>query len=195
MSECARISENLEIDCDAPLKGGTEDLGWLINWDDYKAATITRNISNPRIIEDIVLPSGGFAYRVEGQNNSILPKSSFVKARFTGQFRHEVNFYVFKIDPETKDQLTKAGNGRFVFIAENKHRTSTGNTSFEVYGGGSGLVVPDGGIARDSGDADTQGAYNIILSSADGSLESFLPESIFDTDYATSLAIIESLEV
>src|SRR5690349_17931143 len=116
MSECAKISADLEIDCDDQLKGGTEDQGWIINWDDYKLATITRDVDNPRIIEDIVLPSGAFAYKVEGQNNSVLPKSSFVKGKYVGQFKHEVNFIVFKIDPATKKELTAASNGRFVFV-------------------------------------------------------------------------------
>lgn len=195
MAECARISADLEIDCTNKIKRGTKDLGWIVNYDDWSDATISRNITNPRIIEDIVLPSGAFAYRVEGQNNSILPKVNSVKSRFVNEFNHEVNFYVFKIDPATKLELEKSSDGRFVFIAENKFKTSVGNTSFEVYGGGSGLVVPDGGIERDPASADTAGAYNVILRSSEDSLESGLTETIFNTDYNTSKAIVESLEV
>jgi hypothetical protein len=194
MAECARISADLEVDCNNQLKGGTKDLGWIVNYDDWSDAVITRNVTNPRIIEDIVLPSGAFAYKVEGQNNSILPKSNNVKSRFLNQWNHEVNFYVFKIDPATKLEIEKAGNGRFVFVAENKFRSTTGNTSFEVYGGGSGLVIPDGGAERDPGNAETQGAYNIILRSSEDSLESNPPETIFITDYLTSKAVITALE-
>lgn len=195
MAECAQISADLEIDCDNVLTPGAEDLAWVINRDDWKDATITRNVTNPQIIEDIVLPSGAVAYRIEGQNNSILPKYNSVKGRYVNLYNHEFNFKVFKIDPATKLQLEKLGNGRVVVIFENKFRTTTGNTSFEVLGSASGLIVPDGGILRDPGDSETTGAYDVTLKSEETQgLEPHLPATIFITDYTTSKAVITDLE-
>lgn len=192
MAECAKISEDLEFDCDNVLQPGTEDEAVLINKDDWDEASKTTNMTNAQIIEDIVFASGARGYLLEGINNSILPKSNYIKGRFSGLFNHEVNYYVFSLSSTTKQQLEKKKDGKFVLVVRNKFKGS--DSTFEIYGKDSGLIVPDGGIVRDPGDSETSGAYNIILRSDENSgLEPHLPATLFNTDYATTLAIFNGL--
>lgn len=195
MPECANITENLELDCDKPLQGGTRDKMVLMNYDDWINAVITPNVTNSNVYESIVLASGTIGYKVEGQNNSNTPKPTFKRGKYTGAFDHEVKFLVFTIDPATKVQIEKMAKGRLVAIVENNHKGTAGESSFEVYGAGAGLIVPDGGITRDPVSTDDQGAYQVTLKSSEVSLEAKLPASIFLTDYATSKAIFDSLYV
>jgi len=191
MAECARISQNITVNCDAPIQGGTRDNLILINYDDWIDAAITVNVTNSQIIEDIVLPSGATGYQIEGINNSILPKQAFIKGRFLGSFEHEVNFKCFSLNPTIKSELVKLSKGRVVAIVENNYKGDDGEAAFEVYGLDSGLVLEL--LERDPANADTQGAYDVTVKSSEQSRESHLPATIFLTDYTTSKAIVDGL--
>lgn len=192
MSECAKISADITVNCDKPIQAGTRDKMWVMNFEDWQAATITPNGTNPQIYEGISLPSGAVAYVVEGINNSILPKNAYVKGPYLGSFDHEVNFKAFSLNPTVKDELEKATKGRLVCIVENNYKGDDGEAAFEVYGPDCGLIVES--LERDPSSADTQGAYDIVLKSSEKAREAHLPATIFLTDYPTSKAIVEGLE-
>ena len=195
MAECAKLNANITVDCDKPLQAGTRDNMVLINYDDWLDAVLTLNVTNEQIIEGIALASGITGYKVEGQNNSNIPKPAFVRGRYSGAFDHEVKFVAFDISPTAKAQLEKLCKGRVVAIVENAFKGTGGETSFEVYGADAGLIVPDGGLTRDPSSADTQGAYEMTLKSSELSREAHLPATIYKTDYTTRKAIFDSLYV
>lgn len=106
-SICGKISAGLTIDCDSPLQAGAEDQLILINRDDWLDAAVTYNVTNPQIIEAVVLASGVTAYSYQGKNNSIAPKYEFIKQTYAEVYNHEINFKVFNVDPVAKEQLEK----------------------------------------------------------------------------------------
>lgn len=189
--ECNKITSEILVNCTYPVEGGVKDNVYLINYEDWRDANITRNTSNKQIIEGIALPSGAFAYKMEGLNNSPAPKQSMVKGAFFNSFSHEVNYKVFSLNPTVKKQLGLKSKGRFVVIVENNYKGDAGEAAFEVYGDSSGLICE--AIERDPNSADTQGVYDITLKTSEKAREAHLPSSIYLTDYATSLAIVESL--
>lgn len=81
--------------------------------------------------------------------------------------------------------------GRFIAIVENNYTGEDGNGSFELYGKIQGLEISE--LTRSSSDADTQGAYVITLTSPADQKEPALPASIFDTSYAVTKAMVDSL--
>lgn len=188
---CGKITKNESPLCDTPLQGGSEDKIVLFNWDEWKEFTISRNVDNPQVIEDIVMGSGVTGYLMEGKNNSVLPKTTYIKQRFSEVFDHELNYKIFTIDGETKSELEKKVKGRFVAVVENKFKGTDGDSAFEIYGADAGLVVT--ALTRDPNSSDTQGAFDIILKTDEFSKEPHLPSSLFDTDYNTSKAVFDSL--
>lgn len=112
-----------------------------------------------------------------------------------GPFRrwsHEVDFLAFNVLAADKKQIEKLKNGDIVAIVYNKFKGVSGNGAFEVYGFDAGLRVDT--AERDVSNADTQGAFSIKLMSDQAvGLEPFLPKTLFITDYATSLAVVEGL--
>lgn len=188
---CAKISENISVNCDKPIEGGVKDNIWIINYEDWEDAAITKNALNSQIIEDIVLPSGGFAYKMEGINNSPAPKQSMVKGAFINSFSHEINYKLFSLNPTVKEQLELKSKSRVVVIVENNYKGDNGEAAYEVYGAGSGLVCE--AIERDPNSNDTQGAYDVTLKTSEKSREAHLPATIFITNYATTKALVESL--
>lgn len=193
MAECAVITQNVTLDCDNPIAPGTRDRMVLINFDDWAAAVIGVNGTNAQIVESITFASGGTGYLLEGQNNSNEPKPNYVKGRYSGAFVHELKYKVFANNATVKQELEKLAKGRVVAIVENNYRGAAGESSYEIYGGDSGMIVPDGGITRDPVSTDTNGAWEVSLQSSEFARETHLPKTLFITDYATTKAVFDSL--
>jgi hypothetical protein len=162
---------------------------YLVNFADI--ATIVEDIANPNLIESFTLAAGAFLYRFEGKNNSIDPKSTLVKARYSNTFNHECIFKVFDNASDIKQQLEYMTNTKVVAIVENNYKGSTGEVPFEIYGLRSGLEITV--MERIVNDQETQGAYNITLSSSEQIKEPYLPATLFDTSYAVTKAFLEDL--
>lgn len=190
-SVCGKISAGLTIDCDNPLQAGAEDQLILINRDDWLDAAITYNVTNPQIIEAVVLASGILAYSYQGKNNSIGPKYEFIKQTFAEVYNHEVNFKVFNVDAPAKLQLEKMAKGSLVAIVQNKFKGTDGDAAYEVYGADAGLIVSQN--IRDIINQENQGAFDVIIKSDEASLEPHMPKTFFITDLATTKAAVEGL--
>jgi hypothetical protein len=187
---CGLINSGITADCTNPLQAGTEDTLVLLNR--TQIASLTKNGTNPQIIEDIIMESAALGYVFEGLNNSITPKSMMVKGRYFRNWSHEVNFIAFDVSPDAKAVIEDAKDGDFVAIVYNKYRGLAGNSAFEIYGLYAGLKAET--IERDVNNAETQGAFNILLKTDnDRGLEPFQPQTLYITDYATSLAVVEGL--
>lgn len=191
MTICAKISANLQINCEYPLMGGVKDTLILINYDDIEG--VTRNALNKNIIEGITLVSETHAYLFEGKNNSIEGESKLIKTRYSDNYEHQITCKVFLNDPVAKAQLEKIVLGKVVAIVYNNHINDTGDTAFEIYGLGLGLVGSE--LTRIAGDPETQGAWNLVLKTPEQVKESSTPTTFFLTDYATTKTLVEELLV
>lgn len=191
MSTCATLSGNILFDCDYPMVAGVNDNLLLLNKETWDNAVVTRNGVNPQIVEGIVLPTGEVAYKIEGKNNSVEPTQKLVKQKYSEVFDHEITFKAFKSDAATKKQLENLARGRVVAIVLNNHKGNAGAGAYELYGNDAGLEVQE--LERLLNDADTQGAYNIILRTPEVSKEAHLPATIFLTSFAATKAIVDGL--
>jgi hypothetical protein len=186
---CAEIAAGITLDCDYPLVGGVKDDLYLFNYSHLNS--VTRNSTNPQIIEAITLTSGKKVYKFEGKNNSVEPRAALVKQRYADAYEHQVDFLVFSLVPASKAIIEDLVKGRVIAICENRHREVSGKTSFEIYGLNAGLEVSE--LERVANDSDTQGAYKLVLKTSEYSREPALPNTLFKTDYATSKALITAL--
>lgn len=187
---CGDINAGIAANCANPLQAGTEDTLVLLNR--RQIASLTKNGTNPQIIEDIIMESAALGYVFEGLNNSIAPKSSMVKGRYFKHWSHEVDFIAFDVSPASKAVVESMKDGDLVAIIYNKYKGLTGNSAFEIYGLYAGLKSET--IERDINNAETQGAFHILLKTdEERGLEPYQPQTLFITDYATSLAVIEGL--
>jgi hypothetical protein len=192
-NNCGRISANILLNCDYPIVGGVEDRLILINKADWDNATLVRDGSNPQIIESIALETSParYAYEVEGKNNSIDVKSTLVKARYSEGYSHEIIYRVFNISPAIKEQIEAKAKGRLVAITQNNFKGATGNAAFEIHGMDIGLELVE--AESNKSDAETQGAYVLTLRTPENFKESHLPATLFDTDFATTKAVVDGL--
>jgi hypothetical protein len=188
---CGRITASIAFDCANPPSGGANDRLILMNFDDWGDCTIGYNVSNTLIIESIAPASGAVAYSFEGHNNSVEPRSALVKGKYVDGYDHEVRFKIFNNSPDIKAQLNKLGNSKVVAIIQNNHKGDDGDAAFEVYGSETGLNLQE--LERIIADAELQGAYNLLIRNDEVSRPGTLPQTIFNTDFATSKAIVDGL--
>lgn len=184
---CGSISSSIAFNCELPMQSGTRDKAWIINLDDID--TITYN-TNKMVVEDITLKDLKTAYFIDGQNNSIMPKCSLVKLAFTDMYDHIVKMLGFDISPAVKSNIEGMKNGRYVIITENVFRGTAGNSAFEVYGLNVGLEITI--LEKDPNNQDTQGAFDFTFGT-NKNKEPKMVRTFFDTDYATTKALIEGL--
>lgn len=189
-SVCGVITAAILKDCTNPLIGGTDTTIYVANY--AEIASVTRNGSNPQIIEAFTMVSGKKFYKYEGQNNSVEPEQHLVKQKYARVYEHLIKFKIFNATPTTKAQLELAAVGRLVAIVENNWRNgTTGNGAFEVYGLDVGLEVEN--LDRMLADADTQGAFDITLKTPEAAKEGHLPATLFITSYSATQAVIAAL--
>lgn len=192
MATCDKISDDILKDCDNPPAGGANDRLILFNFDDIDG-NVTYDGTNPIIVTNITLASGVRGYVYEGQNNSNEPRSALVKGRYVDSYDHEVRFKVFDNSPDAKEQIQKLGKGKVVALVQNNRKGSSGNSAFEIYGLETGLELQE--LERALANADTQGAYDLLIRNDEVSRPATLPHSLWDTSFATTLALVNSLIV
>lgn len=186
---CGEIATGIGADCANKLFGGVNDRLILMNFNDIDG--FTRNLTNTQIIEAIILASGKTGLVFQGKNNSTEPDSALVKQRFSNVYDHGINFKAFEVDADAKKELEAMADGLVVALVQNKFRGDDGDAEFELYGIDTGLEVQE--LTRAQLDADTQGAYDIVLRTSEQSKEAHLPATFFLTDRSTTVALVEAL--
>jgi len=187
---CGAISAGVTLNCNDPLAGGVVATFWIANKDDI--ASITYDNTNPMLANDITMVATKKFYKFEGQLQSTEPTFAMIKGTYVNQFEHSVKFLVFKIDPTTKLQIQNMKDGNFVCIIQNNYVGATGNSKYELYGAGAGLKAEV--IERNPSDTDNLGAFSIELKTQEYARESKPPVTLFDTDLATTDALVNGLD-
>lgn len=186
---CPGIAADVFLDCTKPMSAGVKDsFLYLFNYADLDS--ITPSLTNPNLITDLTLALTAKIYRFEGKNNSIEPRSALNKQRFAEVWDHELIFKIFDNTETIKENLDYLKSAKVIAIVENNYAGTDSATSFEIYGLRAGLELTV--AERIVNDQETQGAYNLTLASGEFAKEPYLPATLWDTDYATTKAIITS---
>jgi hypothetical protein len=188
---CAGLTANVLNNCENPITGGANDRIWLVNKADI--ASTTPDPLNPYLITGFTINSGAFLYVYEGQNNSVDLRAALVRQRYTTVYDHEVIFKVFDNTPEVKQQLAYLGQGVVVAIVEKNFKASDGLGAFEMYGLDAGLIL--NANESNASDADTQGAWNLTISTSEQAKEPGPPKTLLiSSTYAATKAALEALQ-
>ncbi len=187
-SICGTIAAGHSPNCSYPLTAGNNERLILYNFEDV--ASLTKNATNALIVEEIVMVATKTGFEFNGQNYSNEPKYRMRKGAYVNTYEHEVAFLVFGYDGAVKKTLEAMAKGKLIALVENNFRGSDGGHAFELFGAGSGLYVES--MERDSNDADNNGAFKIVLKTGERGGEASLPFAVFDTDYATTKAMIDA---
>ena len=189
MATCAGITVGAAFDCENPLQPGVRQRLLIGNLSDI--ASITRG-GTPNVILDITMKSTKAMFAFEGVKQSITAQSELVVQTLSNAYNHQVGLSVFEVDSVQKLNLQGMMATAQFAIVENSKDDSLGDSVFEVFGINRGMEGSE--LLRINADTDTSGAYVITLVTPDeGGKETTLPESFWDTDLATTEALVEAL--
>lgn len=174
-------------DCNNPVIGGTEAVVYLFNRSDIVA--YVRDTTNPQIITDITLATDATGYKYEGYNTSVKPKSNFIKKDYSARYDHMVDFVIFAKGSAVKAEIEKLGTNRVVAVIENIHKT--GDSAFEIFGTDLGLELTT--LKSDPNDANSEGAYEVNLTSPGNFKEPHMPATLYKTSYITTKTALLAL--
>lgn len=185
----ADIAANIAKDCSNPLVNGFTGRGVLINLSD--APTLTKSLTNPRIITAITL---GVGVKVAVVDNAAFSQP-FVGT--TVQSTDENGMVQYTKTAVVNIPLRGAGVAKtiveplhssalgFLLILEKKDKNGDG--SYVVIGSEQGLKANADGIVRN--EYENGGCVVATMST----VENFFEVTLFDTDYATTKAAFEAL--
>ena len=186
---CDNILQSIALDCDNPLVGGVNDR--LILFKLANIATVTYDNSNPLLVTGITLETLSPvepAISIEGKYYSNDVKGALVKNDYSKNFDHEVLFRVFTNSSDVKLAIQYLVDEKVVAIVQNNFKAT--DSKYEIYGLGNGLEIEE--LTWDKSDTATNGAYIIRLLTGKYK-EKYLPATLFDTDEATTDALVDAL--
>lgn len=190
---CTGIFQGQTISCQDPLVTGLRQRLLLANLEDVEQFTKDLTPGSENVITGIVMKPGTSFFEFEGVKQSISCQSDIVNGSVSVGYDHTVNLSIFEVDNVARQNMQAMAYKPQVAILEaSSPDTSLGNGIFQVYGQNRGLEVLTN--TRIDADQDTGGAYVIQLKTSDeGGKEPTLPEVLYNTDYPTSLAIVDAL--
>lgn len=159
-----KLAQDIAGLCESPQIAGLKNIGYIINYDDIDWDTLTKNESNPNIIETLLLQSGKRAYKVIVPGNT--PFTGTQAALATGTYRNKftktASIVVLNSGPDvSKNIIDQLANGRFVFIFENKYQGEDKKNTFEIYGLEQGLSATE--MTNEKYSEDTDGGWAVTL--------------------------------
>jgi len=189
MAKCTGITIDSDYDCADPLKAKVSEALYIGNLADIE--TITYDVTNPTLITNIVMKSTKQMYTFQGVRSTTKPQVDLVASEVNVGFSHQCDFSVFEVDAAQKENLQAMSTVSQFLIYQNPKDSSLGDAVWEVMGINSGLEMAT--LTRMPADGASGGAYTCQLKTPEAASETELPNSFFDTDIATTEAIIQIL--
>jgi len=182
---CHLLDRGSSFDCEVPT-AGTEARLILINYDDV----LKIYWSDDKVITSIVLKVVKVAYEFFGFNQDVKKSEGVVKTNLKNRFTHSVDFVVYEVTQQQKNNLRKMAKGRFMAIVELSGKT---DYSLELLGREVGLKMSSGQIKSAH---ESSGVYTISLATPDNGIEfeRGLPQ-VIGSSYNNGIEIIDDILV
>jgi len=185
MPTCALVTsgQTIPAGCVVPARGVSPDV-ILINFDDYS----DDYSSTTNLIETITAANPGFTW--EGLKTSTKPVATKKEGTYEDSFELAIQMVSFSVTAAIRKQL-QAGI-KVVAILKHNEKGSTGATKWNVWGRDTGLYIRE--LVWDLNSPDT-GGITFTLKTLDDQPAVRLPVTVFDTDEATTDAMVAGLLV
>lgn len=188
MADCLeKLRQDIIADCSVQGSGGNEIKAWLLNLGEFN---LTYDVTNESLITGIVAADVGIeAYTLTTSRKGInTGHDRVIEVGRADRFTHYANFNAYAMKAADVEAIDKMGN--FMIIVESRDKTDDGDGVFKAYGVKYGLF-PTSDTQRAN---DANGSRPLDFTSQDGDTEAWSSYTVLDTDYATTKALLESLE-
>ena len=193
MANCSGIFQSQTISCDDPLVAGVVQRLFVANLEDIATKTYSAVAGEENVITAITMKSGKAFFELAGVNQTISAQTDIVRGTLATSYKHTVGVSVFEVDNVSVLNVQAMAYKPQVAIVLGVDDSSLGNGAFQMFGVSAGMDVAAN--TRINGDTDTGAAWVLSLETPEsGRTEPTLPELVWSTNYATTLALVEALK-
>lgn len=180
------ITADILYDCDNAPIGGLETDVLLFNVADIDVDAITFDAGNSDIVTNFQLLSGKTGFLLQGVKQINSASSELVKKEFSSdKHKHVFNGVVLNVSAANKQQINIMSEGsKYVAIIDRKWKGDSNADAFLILGLESGLEL----LTATWNSNENDGVLQFSLESTEGFEEPRLPNTLLETDYATTLA-------
>ena len=184
------ITADILYDCDNSPVGGLETDVVLVNVADIDVAALTFDAANGDIVTNFQLLSGKTGFLLQGIKQINSASSELVKKEFSSdKHTHTFNGVVLNVSAANKLQVNSMTEGaKYVAVINRKWKGASNLESFLILGLESGLELLT--AAWNSNEND--GVLQFSLASTENFEEPKLPNTLLETDYATTLTAFQA---
>ena len=184
------ITADILYDCDNSPLGGLETDVLLFNVEDIDISALTVDATNGDIVTNFQLLAGKTGFLLQGvkQINSV--SSELVKKEFSSdKHKHVFNGVVLNVSAANKKQINiMSGGSKYIAIVDRKWKGVDNKEAFLILGLQSGLEL----LTATFNSNENDGVLQFSLESTDGFEEPKLPNTLLETDYATTKAAFDN---
>jgi hypothetical protein len=184
------LTADLLVDCANRDIGFLQERAVLINYSHIDRALTTLDVTNPKIITDLILTGVNTGFLLEGikTSNAALAEIVYSNESYS-KWRHSYSGRIYNLTAAQRRQIDLMVGGRFVAVLDKKWTGEDGEDGFIVLGFNRGLELIEGSEATNEND----GSFVFKLATTDEALESEGFKIFLDTDRATSQTAFENL--
>jgi hypothetical protein len=184
------ITADILYDCVNSPIGGLETDIVLINISDIDRTAVTLDPTNPDIVTAFALNSGTTGYLLQGIKQINSASSELIKKEFSSdKQKHVFTGVVLNVSAVNKQQINNmADGGKYIAVVNRKWKGVDNDDAFLILGLESGLEL----ITATWNSNENDGVLQFTLESTEGFEEPRLPNTLLETDYATTLAAFEA---
>lgn len=179
---CGDLNLDSVLDCQVPFQGGVGQQSRLVLV--LKEDVLSMTTTGLDVISAITLAANKAMFRYDGFKQSLKPKYSRVTSP-SGQsmYIHQADFFIYDYSQAMKTNLQRMNNGRYIAIFENAKQDAN---TFEILGKTVGMEL----FVSERAPGENGGAFKLQLKTPDNEFEGAFPQTLFATDYPTTLALI-----
>jgi hypothetical protein len=184
------ITADILYDCDNSPVGGLETDVLLFNVDDIDISAITFDAANGDIVTNFQLLTGKTGFLLQGVKQINTASSELIKKEFSSdKHKHVFNGVVLNVTAANKQQVNIMAEGsKYVAIIDRKFKGAANAEAFLILGLESGLEL----LTAVWNSNENDGVLQFSLESTEGFEEPKLPNTLLETDYATTKAAFDA---
>lgn len=112
-----KIDKSIAFDCDAPQQGGVDNFFYVLNYEDWKNATVTVDGSTNEITAITLTGSGTAGYKFSvPKSNNILPTSPIRTTDGVDGFDHTIQAMINTIEQLDRENIARVRFNKIVVI-------------------------------------------------------------------------------
>jgi hypothetical protein len=184
------ITADILYDCDNSPLGGLETDVLLFNVEDLDIAALTVDAQNGDIVTNFQLLTGKTGFLLQGVKQINSASSELVKKEFSSdKHKHVFNGVVLNVSAANKKQINiMSGGSKYIAVIDRKWKGVDNKEAFLILGLESGLEL----LTATWNSNENDGVLQFSLESTDGFEEPKLPNTLLETDYATTKAAFDN---